>query len=349
MTTYAHDPTASTIVATWPTGDGAVAHRVVRVPKGLAAELARRTAGTLTQLSTLLWRGYSDQEVDEIAPFRLVEAVRYPNRPCGDLIEIVEDDRAETAHLLGRIVDRAPGKAFRDAIVAEVRAELDAIMAADDGDLTGRARQAVVHVRPDPDETHLAAAHAALHDDPLGPQELLTSIEPNSAAVAALCWLRTSAVHVATVVGHSVADVVALAEAIGHEDLRIVRQVLDPAHGMSDAEVVRDVLQEAVLANRGYFVLCPEKHEPFDPDPSPDGAPQHQHRAVATLLEPSEPGSCLVQGLIRGLHGCFRVYVDAVTTRERSGTDPRLTGPERAATLRARYFSEIREVVRTGS
>lgn len=346
MTTYAHDPTASTIVATWPTGDGAVAHKVARVPGNTAPELARRAAGVLSRLSALLWLAYSELEIDEIAPFGLVEAVRFPNQPVGDLLRFMEDDRVEAAHLLGRIVDRVPGKAFRDAIVADVRAELDAIMAADDGDLTGRARQAVVHVRPNPDEAHLAAAHAALYDDPLGPPELLTSVEPNSAAVAALRWLRASAGHVATVVGHPVDDVVALAEAIGHEDLRITRQVLDPVHGLSDDEVVRDLLQEAVLAYRGYFVLCPDAPEPFDSDPVLEGSPEHRHRAVETLLDPAEPGRCLVEGVIRGLQGCFRVYLDEVTMRERPGVDPRLTGSERVAALRKRYFSEVREAVR---
>lgn len=297
-------------------------------------------------MSRLLWLGYSEQEVDEIAAIEVIDGVRCPNTPVGDLLRIMDDDRVEAAHLLGRILDRAPGRAFREAVVTEVRAELDAIMAADDGDLSGRARQAVVHVRPGPDEAHLVAAHAALYDDPLGPQDLLTAIEPNSAGVAALRWLRASARHVSAVVGHPLADVVALAEAIGHEDLGVARYVLDPVHDGTDAEVIRDVLQEAVLANRGYFLLCPARTDPVEPDPVLDALFGHEHQVLATVLRPSEPGIHLVQGLIRALQGCFRVYLDEVTTRERPGVDPMLTGPEWAATVRAHYVVEVRDAVR---
>lgn len=173
---------------------------------------------------------------------------------------------------------------------------------------------------------------------------LLSTVEPNVAAVVALRWLRAAAVLVAGVVGHTVADVVALAEAIGHEDLRVARQVLDPAHATTDEEVIRDVLQAAVLAARGYFVLCPERHEPFDPDPGPGGA--HRHRAVVTLLDPAAPAACLLDGLVRGLQGCFRVYVDEIVRRERPGGDRPLVTPDRAAELRTRYVAELREAVR---
>lgn len=335
MTTYAYDPTASTVVATWPTGDGAVAHRVARVPRGWDAELARRTAGALTRLSERLWVAYSEQEVDEVRPDELATAVRHPNQPLGDLLLTMDDERVEAAHLLGRIVARAPGRALRDAVVRDVVAESEAVRSAEAGDLTGRAQQAVTHCRPDAAAEQLVAAHALLHDDPLGPSGLLTSVEPHAAAVATLRWLRAAAGVSASLVGHTAADVIALAEAIEHEDLPIARQVLDMVPGSPDADVVRELLHEGVLAAGGYFVVCPQRH----PDPEDY---EHGHRAVATVLDPREPGRCLLDGLIRGIQGCFHVYIDEITTRERPGVDPRSTGPAWAAQLRSRFDKEVR-------
>ena len=344
MTTYAHDPTASTIVASWPTGDGAVAQKIARVPRNWNPDHARRAAGVLTRLSTHLWHAYSEQAVQETRPFRLVEAVRYPNQPVGDPLETVQDDGVEAAHQLGRLVSLAPGRAFRDDVAREVRAEIDAVLDADGGDFDGRARQAVAHVRPDASDAHLVTARSLLRADPLNPWGLLTSVEPNAAAVAALGWLRTAARLVSKLVGHSVADVVALAEAIEHEDLQVARNVLDAAPGQPDVELVRHLLREAVLAGRGYFVVCPDGHEPADlADAGADG--DHGHRLAATILDPEGPGGCLVDGLICGIQGCFRVYADETTARERPDVGPQLTGPEWMTELRTRFSDELRQMV----
>ncbi|GAA4991818.1 hypothetical protein WHI96_08675 [Pseudonocardia tropica] len=343
MTSYAHDPVASTIVACWPTGDGAVAHRAARVPRALDHSLARRTAKALTALSAHLWAAYADHTTHEIDPAALAAAVRSPNQPVGDLLRVMEDGCAETAHLLGRVVARAPGRAFRDAVVADVRAETGAVLDAGDGVLTGRSAQAVAHPRADAPPEQLVVAHALLHDDPLGPPAIVTSVEPTAAAVATLRWLRASAALVAERVGHAVPDVVALAEAIGHEDLPVARHVLCTLAGVGAEEVVLDLLQEAVLARQGWFVVCPPPTDRPDPDDGCGG-----HRAVSTVLDPLDPVSCLIDGLVRGLHGCFRVWFDDVVTRESPGADPRLVGTARTAALRGRYTDEVRALVRRG-
>lgn len=336
MTLYAHDPDASTIVACWPTGDGFVAARIAKVPSTWEAESARRTADALTRLSSRLWLAYSegtpDVEVDE-----LTVAVRRPHHPLGDLLQVMEDDRVEAAHQIGRLVSRAPGRALRDAVLREVAVEGEAVRSAGDDDLRGRAQQAVTHARPDVSDTQLVTAHSLLYDDPLGPLELFTEVEPHAAAVATLRWLRAAAGYTAALVGHTVPDVVALAEAIEHEDLRVARRVLEMVPGMTDAEVVGDLLREAMCAARGYFVVCPDR--PPEPDLPGD---EHRHRAVSTVLDPQEPERGLLSGLIRGIHGCFRVYIDEITTREHPGVDPRFTGPEWAAQLRERFCAQVR-------
>lgn len=243
----------------------------------------------------------------------------------------------EAAHQVGRLVHPTPGRALREAVLREVAVEAEAVRSAAGGDLGGRAQQAVTHPRPDAAEVGLITAHALLYDDPLGPAELFTAVEPHAAAVATLRWLRAAAVCTAALAGHTVHDVVALAEAIEHEDLRVARRVLELVADMTDAEVVRDLLHEAMFAARGYFVVCPDR--PPEPDLPGD---EHRHRAVSTVLDPREPERGLLSGLVRGVHGCFRVYIDEVTARERPGVDPRLTGPVWAAQLRERFCTQVR-------
>lgn len=341
MTTYGHDPTASTIVAIWTTGDGAVAHRVARVPPGWDHELARCAAGALTTLSARLWLAYAEEAVADVPIGRLAEAARHPFLPVGALLRREDDDRLEAAHQVGRIVSRAPGRAFRDAIVREVVAEVEAVRAADRGDLSGRAQQAVEHPRPTVPDAHLATAHTLLHGEPLGPAELSTTVEPTAAGVAALRWLRAATSATAVLVGHDPADVIALAEAIEHEDLRVARFAMGMLSANGESDVVADLLHEAVLAGRGHLVVCPDRYE------ASDETDELGHRVIVTVLDPREPGRSLVAGLIRGIHGCFRVYVDEISTRDGTDVDSRLTWSTRAAELRTRFCDEVREAMRS--
>lgn len=341
MTTYGHDPAASTIVAVWTTGDGAVSHKVARVPPSWGHEPARQTAGALTVLSARLWLAYAEEEVRDVPCRQLPEAVRRPFLPIGSMVRREDDGRLEAAHEIGRVVARAPGRAFRDAIVRDVAAEVEAVRAADRGDLSGRAQQAVEHPRPHARDAQLAAAHALLYDQPLGPAELHTTVEPTAAGVAALRWLRAASTVTAGVLGHGPGDVIALAEAIDHEDLGVARSALAMTSGNSDADVVWDLLHEAVLAGRGRLLFCPDRYGP------PVEADEHEHRLVTTVLDPREPGRSLVSGLVRGIQGCFRVYVDEISTRDGADPDPLLTWSKRSAELRSRYCDDVRQAART--
>jgi len=60
------------------------------------------------------------------------------------------------------------------------------------GDLTGRANQAVMLTRSDPQPHQVAAAHAYFEKDPVGPPELYTKIDATSAAVAAVHWFASA-------------------------------------------------------------------------------------------------------------------------------------------------------------
>ncbi|MBO4238591.1 hypothetical protein [Pseudonocardia alni] len=335
VTTYAHDPAASTLLGCWPTGDGAVAHRVARVPKNLHPLLTRRAVTALTMLSGRLWLAYSESAVDRIDPARVTAALTDSSAfdadgfddpdPGGD--EPLPEALVEVAAALGDTLELAPGRVFREAVLAEVRAELAAVAAAERGDLTGRAAQAVVHPRPDAPPGQVAAAHTLLHTDPLDPRPLLTGVEPNAAAVAVLPWLRAATRVAARRIGHTADDVVALAEAITHEDLAVVRHVLAATPVLDDPTVVHHLLQEAMLAARGRMIVCCDAHG----EPVGDG-----RRVVETVLDPREPGPDLVGGLVRGIQCCLRVWLD--------GVPPDAVSP---LGLRERFVDELRTAVRT--
>jgi hypothetical protein len=225
--------------------------------------------------------------------------------------------------------------------VRDVAAEVEAVRAADRGDLSGRAQQAVGHARPTARDAHLVGAHVLLYDQPLGPVELSTTVEPTAAGIAALRWLRAASTATAALVGHSPGDVIALAEAIEHEDLRVARSALAMVDGNSESDVVWDLLHEAVLAGRGRLVVCPDRYK------ASEETDEHGHRLITTFLDPREPGRSLVGGLIRGIHGCFRVYVDEISTRIDPDVDPRLTWSARATELHDRFCDDVRRAVRT--
>lgn len=193
---------------------------------------------------------------------------------------------------------------------------------------------------------------------------LSTSVEPYAAATAAVHWLRRAALHVADVAGQRVDDVVALAEAIAHEDLLVAREALVTRADRTAAELVRELLSEAVLAGRGVFVVCRE-HAPGgaddgpwrgpddpwhgaepgwladDPDDGAGIAGETGHRVLRTVLDPLDPGRYLVDGLVRGIHGCFRGYVDETLARERPGDD-RAADSGYLARLRDRFVTGLR-------
>ncbi|MBW0101949.1 hypothetical protein [Pseudonocardia sp. KRD291] len=341
MTTYAHHPSASTIVATWPTGAGSVADRVTRIPATCEGAGARHLAQALDRLSEHLWIAYTTpgtDGTDEPDAVRLAAILRRPNMPVGDLLRIAEDRRDEAAHTVGRLLAEIDDRGCREAVVREVEAECHAIRSAMAGDLTGRAQQAVTRIRRDVLTCQFTAAHALLHDVPMGSEFLFTEVEPVAASVAALEWLGAAVLVTARLDGStSAVQLLAHAQLVSERDLRIAIAVLD--HHVTNAEgVVRDLLQEALFAAAGYFVGSADEN--LDEDPQ-----LHGGRAGSTVLDPAEPGRSLLEGIIQGIQSCFEVYLDETTARECPDPDPRLTGPHWAQQVRQRFDAELREVV----
>src|SRR2546421_6218533 len=70
--------------------------------------------------------------------------------------------------MLGRNLHEVGDKKFTAQVATDAEAEIAAIGKAELGDLSGRARQAVVLTRQDASPVQVAAADGLLHQDPLG-------------------------------------------------------------------------------------------------------------------------------------------------------------------------------------
>ena len=351
MTTYAHHPSASSIVATWPTGAGSVADRATRIPAGSGDDARpRHLAQALDRLSERIWIAYEIPDATVPDPVRLAGILRRPHLPVGGMLRIAEDDLDEAAHAVGRLLAEIDDRGCREAIVREVETECAAVRSAIDGDLTGRAQQAVTRIRPLLDRAQYVAAHELLHEIPMGSEKLFTDVAPVAACLAALEWLGAGAVVAAHRGGYeSLMDLLGHAQVVTGKDLRVVVALFE--HPTADAaEVVFELLREAVFAATGCFLVGPEVEldEPpalDDRDPG-DGEPHdNECRALTTLLDPGEPGRALLEGILTGIQTCFEVYLEDTAEAEVPDPDPRLTGPHWSETVRQRFDAEVRDVV----
>lgn len=351
MTTYAHHPSASSIVATWPTGAGSVADRVTRLPGTCDGALARHLAQALDRLSQRLWITYCVPGDEVPDPARLAGILRRPHLPVGGLLRVAEDDLDEFTHAVGRLLAEIDDRGCRAAVVREIETECAAVRSAIDGDLTGRAQQAVTRIRPVLDDGQYAAAQVLLCEVPMGSERLFTEVGPMAAAVAALEWLGAAVLVACRRGGHeSVTALLGHAQAVTDKDLRVVVELF--RHPTTEAtQLVHELLQEAVLAATGCFLVGPEVGfdgaRPLDDGGPGDGEPPGECRALTTLLDPEEPGRSLLEGILAGVQACFEVYLEDVAEAEVPDPDPRLTGPHWAEEVRQRFDDEVREVVTT--
>lgn len=340
MTTYAHHPSASSIVATWPTGAGSVADRVTRIPGSCDHACARHLAQALDRLSERIWITYCIAAHELPDPERLAGIVRRPQLPVGGLLRIAADDLDELAHTVGRLLVEIDDRGCREAVVREIEADCAAVRSAIDGDFTGRAQQAVTRIRPVPDAAQYDTAQALLHAVPLGSEKLFTEVGPMASCLAALEWLG-AAVIVAARRGRyeSVPDLLAHAERVADKDLQVVIALFESSTTEA-TELVRELLREAMLAATGCFITGPES--------APDDAPPDAgYRTLTTVLDPAEPGRALLEGILTGIQSCFDVYLEDTADAEVPDPDPRFTGPHWVEEIRQRFDAETRVVVET--
>jgi len=311
VSAYAFDPDRRHVVVVWPATVGSLAHVIVDLDATVADEDAGALCGALSRLSQALWDTYvrpasaadDDDERERRAHERqqldiVVAALREPNLADGSGALIVSYSTVEeSAHRLGRVLARVGDAALVEAVAADVQLEIDAVMRAELGDLSGRAVQAVALDRLDVSPVQVAAADELLRADPLGGQLLSAAVDPAAACVATAHWLAAAAVVAADASGNTPSGVFAEADDIQPVSVDVptlvVEQIVDAA--VPPREVVLGLLRTAVAAGDGEVA--------DGRDEAPAAA-----RVRAAIVNPRRPARDLLEHLLDGIASCRLLY-----------------------------------------
>ncbi|MGW7584689.1 hypothetical protein ACWGKU_06270 [Kitasatospora sp. NPDC054768] len=263
MTRYSVDPERHELIATSGTGEGDLATRIVALPANAQLSTLLGLARALTHLSEAAWRTYTHpasaassiepnsegwRRSEERNSFDEVpDAIARPNLPQDGMLDVSYSPLVESAHRAGRALHTLDDQKLTDAVLAETATELAAVENAELGDLTGRARQAVLLSREGASPVQVAAADRLLEQNPFGPAALLTEIDPTAAAVAAAHWLAAAAEVTAETTGRSPTTLLLEAddiEALPHETPTLVLELLEA--GISPYDAVTGLVRHAL-------------------------------------------------------------------------------------------------------
>ena len=334
MSLYAVDEARGVLVAAWPASSGFLAGEVASLGPTLPVELRGRLSECLTRLSEAVWDTYvrpassaadeqerwrREQEHDELD--QVTVAIRQPNLPDeAGFMEVLYSPVGESAHRLGRTLHQAADPALTEAIVTEVRVELDAVARAELGDLSGRAVQAVARNRLDASPVQVAAADVLLADDPFGSELLGAAVDPAAASVAAAHWLAAAAVVAAEVADNLPDGVFAEADDINAVSVEVPTLVVERIvqGGQSPRDVVLDLLRAAVAAGEGVIADLPRVLAERDQlrdlvERLPADQQEETFAAVparTTLLDPQRPARDLLEHLLDGIASCHLLYTE---------------------------------------
>ncbi|MEU4117841.1 hypothetical protein AB0F71_25515 [Kitasatospora sp. NPDC028055] len=264
------------------------------------------------------WRREGERKAFDEVP----SAINQPNLPQDGMLDVEYSPLVESAHRAGRALHTLGNADLTAAVLAETSTELTAVENAQLGDLTGRARQAVLLNREGASPVQVAAADRLLQQDPFGPAALFTEIDPTAAAVAAH-WLAASAQVAAAASGHSATSVLLEAGASPYDAVTgLVRHALHIADGLlPDPASLREQLEGIDDA----FA----QHTGPDTDPEDTGL-------RLTPLDPQRPAPDLLEDLLAGIPaaGSSTRNTAHSTTMERIGmtSTPKRTRTAAAAT-----------------
>jgi len=336
---YAFDVLRRELLVAWGTGRGDVASMVVAVPAEVADAEALALVDKLNDLSRAVWRTYThpssaagdDGEVNtegwrrdqhRAAFSGVAEALRQPNLPSGGGLIVSYNPVEECAHRVGRALHRIGIESLVGAVVADVAAELQAVEAAECGDLSDRARQAVLLTRADASPVQVAAADRLLAGDPFGDEQLFTDIDSTAAAVAAAAWLAAAA-DVAgkacdmepTRVAVEADNIEALPHASPTQVLELIElgataesAVLGMIHGAMRAADGEIPDFEELLAKIAEADELAEEYGRDDPELFAKLLPR------LTPLDTTRPARDLLEDLLSGIHGCYLLYREVQTS-----------------------------------
>jgi hypothetical protein len=335
LTRYAIDTNRRTLVAVWGTGCGDVAATVADLPDDLQFEQALHLADSLTLLSEVLWRAYTqpataaddleensegwrrDQERQAFAAVRA--ALAAPNLPADGMLIQSYVRVEEAAHRAGRALHAIGDDGFTAAVTADVDAELQAVERAELGDFTDRARQAVVLDRADASPAQVAAANAVFEENPFGSDRLFTDFDPTAAAVVAAHWLAAAADVVADRAELDPTDIVAEADNIEALPVEVPTLVLQRvADGETVHHVVVSLVREAMSAAAGELpdldaVLARVAEAEARAAQFGDRADEIREALMpgrTTPLDPARPARDLLEDLLAGIRGCWLLWLD---------------------------------------
>jgi hypothetical protein len=334
MTVYAYDETRCAIVMSWDAGVGCIASTLTELPPATRAEDALQLASALTGVSRELWRCYTHpgsasdslepntegwrRQTEREAFAEVTAALRSPNLPeDGYLIQSYVRVE-EAAHRAGRALHAIDDGRMTDQVVADVGQEIDAVERAERGDLTGRARQAVVLTRADASPLQVVAANDLLRENPFGSIQLLQEVDATAAAIAAAHWLQAAAEIAAEQADCDPNEVVIEADNIEALAVRTPTAVLDRLDaGESPREVVVDMVRGAMMVAEGKIpdagalvdqieqAKTQAERYGLDGEEIMDGLMRR-----LTPLDPARPAQDLLEDLLDGIRGCFLLYCE---------------------------------------
>ncbi|MFI0410640.1 hypothetical protein [Actinomadura sp. 3N508] len=330
-----------TLIVTWGTGLGDVATVVAELSPEIDDVRVQRLTQALTDFSAAAWRTYTHpasaaesleinsegwrRQGDRDALSKAADALINPNLPhAGTMIQSYVPTE-EAAHCVGRALHAIDDAALRDVIVNEVESELDALERAELGDLTGRARQAVLLSREGASPVQVEAADRLLQRNPLNGEALFIEVDPVAAGVAAAHWLQAAADVTARRSGLVPTVVVMEAdniEALPHRTPTTVLEMMSA--GLSPYATVTALVRGAMAAAEGRVPDLDALLEQIDEINELThelGSSSHANEALrdevrTTPLDPSRPARDLLEDLLLGIHGCWLLYQEYADTAD---------------------------------
>lgn len=334
MTRYAVHEARGELVAMWEMGHGAVASTVAALPLPLPTPQRQSLAVALSDLSMWLWRRYTHPEGAN--GFGMVaQHVRRPNLRGDDGGMLVSfDPVAESAHQVGRVLHAAADPRLTETVVAEVEAEIRAVERAELGDLTGRSVQAVELSRRDVSPVQVADADRVLANDPLGGDDLFLQLDPASACVAAVHWLKAAADVAARVAGIPAVQVVAAAdaiEAVAVQTPSIVLGLLEA--GMTPTAIVTTMVGDAMAVADGELPTLETLRRRIE---VAEELAEHGGFQL-TPLDPRRPARDMLEVLLDGIRGCWLLFRAEAGPRDLAVIDAEFCDTVRSEALAQRH------------
>jgi hypothetical protein len=328
MTVYAFDEARHVLISSWDVGIGCVAGVVAEVPASALAADVLTLASRLTRLSRELWRTYTHpasaadsleantegwrRQGEREAFATVIPAIKNPHLPeAGEIIQSyirVE----EVAHQVGRSLHAIGDAGLTEHVIADMAEELAAVELAEQGDLSGRARQAVVLTRADISPLQIVAADDLLRAHPLGSKRLFEEVDPTAAAVAAAHWLYAAA-QVASGVVVEADDIEALPVqtptlvlqrlSVGATPREVVIELVKGAMAVAEGEVPDpELLIEQVREAQERVGHYTERYGEVPSEVVAELMPR------TTPLDPTRPAKDLLEDLLAGIRGCWLLY-----------------------------------------